>query len=50
VKRAKSSVIYARRIILMLRKARLNKEHILTKNRKDRSKTNEIKARDRTSG
>jgi hypothetical protein len=33
----------------MLRRAKLNREHILTKNRKDRSKTNKTRARDRTS-
>jgi predicted nucleotide-binding protein (sugar kinase/HSP70/actin superfamily) len=49
VKKAKSSVIYIRRIILMLKEARLNKEHILTKNRKDKSKTNKTRAKDRTS-
>jgi hypothetical protein len=32
----------------MLRKARLSKEHILIKNRKDRSKTNKIRAKDKT--
>jgi hypothetical protein len=37
-----------KKIILIQREARFNKEHILTKNRKDRSKTNKIKARDRT--
>jgi hypothetical protein len=36
-------------MILMLRKIRLNKEYILTKNRKNRSKTNKTKVRDRTS-
>jgi hypothetical protein len=50
VRRAKSSVIYTRRIISMLRGARPSREHISTKNRKDRSKTNETRARDRTSG
>jgi hypothetical protein len=48
VKKAKSGVIYVKRIILILREARPNREHILTKNRKDRSKTNKTKARDRT--
>jgi hypothetical protein len=33
----------------MLKKARPSREHILTKNRKDRSKTNETKAKDKTS-
>jgi hypothetical protein len=33
----------------MLRGARLSKEHILTKNRKDKSKTNKTRARDKTS-
>jgi hypothetical protein len=41
-------VIYIKRIILIQRRARLSKEHILTKNKKDRNKTNKIKARDRT--
>jgi hypothetical protein len=36
-------------MILIPRKARLSKEHILTKNRKDKSKTNKTKARDKTS-
>jgi hypothetical protein len=38
-----------RKIILMLREVRLNKEHILTKNRKDKSKTNKTRAKDKTS-
>jgi hypothetical protein len=50
VRRAKSGVIYIRRIILILRRARPSKEHILTKNRKDKSKTNKIRAKDRTGG
>jgi hypothetical protein len=33
----------------MLRGARPSKEHILTKNRKDKSKTNKTRAKDRTS-
>jgi hypothetical protein len=37
-------------MILIQRRARPNKEHILTKNRKNRSKTNKTKAKDRTSG
>jgi hypothetical protein len=41
--------MYVKRMILMQRGTRLSKEHILTKNRKDRSKTNETRARDRTS-
>jgi hypothetical protein len=49
VRKAKNSVIYIRRIISMLRRARPSKEHILTKNRKDRSKINKTRARDRTS-
>jgi hypothetical protein len=49
VKRAKSSVIYIKRIILIQKKTRLNKKHILTKNRKDKSKINKTKARDKTS-
>jgi hypothetical protein len=48
VKRAKSSVMYMKRMILIQKGARPNKKHILTKNRKDRSKTNETRARDRT--
>jgi hypothetical protein len=32
----------------MLRKARPSKEHILTKNRKNRSKTNKTRAKDKT--
>jgi hypothetical protein len=35
-------------MILMSREARLSKEHILTKNRKDRSKTNKTRAKDKT--
>jgi hypothetical protein len=50
VKRAKSSIIYTKKIILILRRARLNKEYISTKNRKNRSKTNKTRARDRTGG
>jgi hypothetical protein len=50
VKRAKSSAMYVKRIILMQRGARPSKEHILTKNRKDKSKTNKIRARDKTGG
>jgi hypothetical protein len=45
----KNDTIYIKRIILIQRKARLNKEHILTKNRKDKSKTNKTRARDKTS-
>jgi hypothetical protein len=41
-------VIYIKRIILIQRKARPSKKHILTKNRKDRSKTNKTRAKDRT--
>jgi hypothetical protein len=48
VKKAKSSAMYIKKIILIQRGARLSKEHISTKNRKDRSKTNKTKARDRT--
>jgi hypothetical protein len=48
VKKAKSSVIYIKRIILIQRNIRPSKEHILTKNRKNRSKTNKTRARDRT--
>jgi hypothetical protein len=48
MRRAKSSVMYVKRIILMQRGARPSKEHILTKNRKDRSETNKTRARDRT--
>jgi hypothetical protein len=36
-------------MILIQRRARLNKKHILTKNKKDRSKTNKTRARDKTS-
>jgi hypothetical protein len=49
VKKAKNGVIYTKRIILMLRRVRLSKEHILIKNKKDKSKTNKIRARDKTS-
>jgi hypothetical protein len=49
VKKAKNGVIYIKRIILIQRKARPSKEHILIKNKKDKSKTNKTKARDRTS-
>jgi hypothetical protein len=48
VKKAKSSVIYIKRIILIQKRAKSNKKHILTKNRKDRSKTNKTRARDKT--
>jgi hypothetical protein len=41
-------VIYIKRIILIQRSVRPSKEHILTKNRKNRSKTNKTKTRDRT--
>jgi hypothetical protein len=41
--------MYIKRIILIQRRARLSKEHILIKNRKDRSKTNKTRARNRTS-
>jgi hypothetical protein len=41
--------MYVKRIILMQRRARLSREHILIKNRKNRSKTNKTRARDRTS-
>jgi hypothetical protein len=40
--------MYIKKIILIQRGARPNKKHILTKNRKDRSKTNETKVKDRT--
>jgi hypothetical protein len=49
VKKAKSSIIYVKKIILIQRETRPSKEHILTKNRKNRSKTNKTRARDRTS-
>jgi hypothetical protein len=42
--------MYTRRIISMPREARPSKEHILTKNRKNKSKTNKTRARDRTGG
>jgi hypothetical protein len=48
VRKAKSSVIYIKKIILIQKRARLSKEHILTKNRKDKSKTNKTRARDKT--
>jgi hypothetical protein len=48
VRKAKSSVMYTKRIILILREARLSKEHILTKNKKDKSKTNKTRAKDKT--
>jgi hypothetical protein len=38
-----------KRMILIQRRVRPSKEHILTKNRKDRSKTNETRAKDKTS-
>jgi hypothetical protein len=49
VRKAKSGVIYVKKIILIQKRVRPSKEHILTKNRKDKSKTNKIRARDRTS-
>jgi hypothetical protein len=49
VKKAKSSIIYIKRIILIQKSIRLNKEHILTKNRKNKSKTNKIRAKNKTS-
>jgi hypothetical protein len=49
VKRTKSSAIYVKRIILIQRGARPSKEYISTKNKKDKSKTNKTKARNRTS-
>jgi hypothetical protein len=49
VKKAKNGVIYVKRIILIQRGVRPSKKHILTKNRKDKSKTNKTKARDKTS-
>jgi hypothetical protein len=48
VKKAKNGIIYIKRIILIQRGVRLSKEHILTKNKKNKSKTNKTKARDRT--
>jgi hypothetical protein len=50
VRKAKSSAIYIKRMILIQRGIRPSKEHILTKNRKDKSKTNKTRARDRTGG
>jgi hypothetical protein len=50
VRRAKSGVMYVKKMILIQRRARLSREHISTKNGKDRSKTNETRARDRTGG
>jgi hypothetical protein len=38
-----------KKIILIQRKARLSKKHILTKNRKNRNKTNKTRVKDRTS-
>jgi hypothetical protein len=49
VKKAKSSIIYIKKIILIQRGVKPSKEYILIKNRKDKSKTNETKAKDRTS-
>jgi hypothetical protein len=49
VKKTKSNTIYIKKIILILKKTRLSKEHILTKNGKDKSKTNKTKARNKTS-
>jgi hypothetical protein len=49
VKKTKSNIIYIKRIILIQRRARLSKEHILTKNRKNKNKINKTKAKDRTS-
>jgi hypothetical protein len=43
VKKAKNSIIYIKKIILIQKKARLNREHILTKNKKNKSKTNKTK-------
>jgi hypothetical protein len=48
VRRAKSGAIYVKKMILIQRSIRPSKKHILTKNRKNRSKTNKTKARDRT--
>jgi hypothetical protein len=48
VRKAKSGAMYVRRIILIQRRARPSREHISTKNGKDRSETNETRARDRT--
>jgi hypothetical protein len=42
--------MYIKRIILIQRGVKPSREHILTKNRKDRSKTNKTRARDRTNG
>jgi hypothetical protein len=50
VRRAKSGVMYMKRMILIQRGARPSKEHISTKNRKNRSETNETRARDKTGG
>jgi hypothetical protein len=38
-----------KRIILIQKRVRPSREHILIKNRKDKSKTNKIRAKDRTS-
>jgi hypothetical protein len=48
VRKAKSSIIYIKRIILIQKSVRLNKKCILIKNRKDRSKTNKTKTKDKT--
>ena len=50
MRRAKSSIIYIRRMILRLRGVRPNSRYILRKNENDKSKTNEMSIRDRTSG
>jgi hypothetical protein len=50
VRRAKSGAMYVKRMILIQRRARPSKKYISTKNRKDKSETNETRARDRTGG
>jgi hypothetical protein len=43
-------VIYIKRIILIQKDTRPSKKYILTKNKKDKSETNETRARDKTGG
>jgi hypothetical protein len=50
VKKAKSSIIYIKKMILIQRRARFSKKHILTKNKKDKNKTNKTRAKDKTGG
>jgi hypothetical protein len=48
VRKVTSGIMYIKRIILIQKDVRPSKEHILTKNRKDKSKTNKTKAKDKT--